>query len=188
MKIILMRHGKPALENGRALFARDMTHWIASYDLAEIGEEMATSQAIAAVRDIGLAATSTAPRALTSLAALDLAPTIKDAVFCEAALPVVRVPLLRLSPFAWAFVFRLLWLCGLAKDTESYAQARQRSRQAADTLAALAERNGGERIAAGTRLHESIDRQTPATPRLGRRRQQRQWLLELCRLRKIAGK
>ncbi|WP_312376625.1 histidine phosphatase family protein [Pseudomonas oryzihabitans] len=142
MKIILMRHGKPALENGRALFARDMTHWIASYDLAEIGEEMATSQAIAAVRDIGLAATSTAPRALTSLAALDLAPTIKDAVFCEAALPVVRVPLLRLSPFAWAFVFRLLWLCGLAKDTESYAQARQRSRQAADTLAALAERNG----------------------------------------------
>jgi len=138
MKIILMRHGKPALENYRAVAARDMVDWIADYDPADIGTDAAPPAAIAAARDIGLAATSTAPRALTSLAALGKAQAIEDTTFREAALPVVSVPLLSLSPFTWVFVFRLLWLCGVAKDSESYAQAKQRSRQAADKLAALA--------------------------------------------------
>lgn len=138
MKIILMRHGKPALENYHAVAARDMVDWIADYNRSEIGTDAATQEAIAAVRDIGLATTSSAPRALTSLAALGKAPASEDTTFREAALPVVRVPLLRLSPFIWAFVFRLLWLCGVTKDSESYAQAKRRSRQAADKLAALA--------------------------------------------------
>jgi broad specificity phosphatase PhoE len=53
---------------------------------------------------------------------------------------VVSVPILRLSPFSWALVFRLLWLSGLAKEPESYTQAKERAHQAADQLAALAGR------------------------------------------------
>ena len=149
MKIILMRHGKPALKSCPAMASAAMARWIADYDRSEIGTDAPTSEAIAAVRDIGLAATSTAPRALTSLAALGIAPTIRDSVFCEAALPVVSVPILRLSPFSWAFVFRLLWLCGLAKEPESYAQAKGRAHQAADQLAALAGRTPGSVLLLG---------------------------------------
>lgn len=50
----------------------------------------------------------------------------------------VRAPFLRLLPFIWTFVFGLLWRCGLTKDSEYYAQAKRRSRQALDKLAALA--------------------------------------------------
>ncbi|NRH41436.1 hypothetical protein FEZ61_05935 [Pseudomonas sp. MS15a(2019)] len=149
MKIILMRHGKPALKSCPAMASSAMARWIADYDRSEIGTDTPTSEAIAAVRDIGLTATSTAPRALTSLAALGIAPTIRDSVFCEAALPVVSVPILRLSPFTWAFVFRLLWLCGLAKESESYAQAKGRAHQAADQLVALAGRTPGSVLLLG---------------------------------------
>lgn len=137
MKIILMRHGKPALKSCPAMASSAMARWIADYDRSGIGTDAPASEAIAAVRDIGLAATSTAPRALTSLATLGIAPAIRDSVFWGAALPVVSVPLLRLSPFYWALVFRLLWFCGLAKEPESYAQAKERAHQAADRLAAL---------------------------------------------------
>lgn len=76
MKIILIRHENPALENYRAVASRDLVNWIAKYDLFEIGTDTATPEAIASVRDIGLATTNYAPRALTSLAALGKAPAI----------------------------------------------------------------------------------------------------------------
>ena len=149
MKIILMRHGKPALKDFTAMASAAMAPWIADYDRSEIGTNAPTSEAMAAVRNIGLAATSTAPRALTSLAALGIAPTIKDSVFCEAALPVVSVPFLRLSPFSWALVFRLLWLFRLARGPESYTQAKQRAHQASDRLAALAGSTSGSVLLLG---------------------------------------
>ncbi|WP_434136968.1 histidine phosphatase family protein (plasmid) [Pseudomonas luteola] len=143
MEIILMRHGKPSLKKHSAVASYEMAQWIEEYNLSEIGADTAPPEAISLVNKIGLIATSTLPRALSSVKALGATPSIADSVFCEAELPVMRLPLIRLSPFTWAFVFRIFWLCGLSKKVESYREAKQRSIQAVDKLSSLSERTSG---------------------------------------------
>ncbi|MCE6983792.1 histidine phosphatase family protein, partial [Pseudomonas frederiksbergensis] len=82
---------------------------------------------------------STAPRALTSVRALGLQPILVDAVFCEAQLPHGRWALPRLSPFTWAFILRVLWLCGFSGTVESARKAKLRANQAAQRLQSLAD-------------------------------------------------
>ncbi|TWI50508.1 hypothetical protein IQ22_03902 [Pseudomonas duriflava] len=112
MEIILMRHGKPLLKKHSVIASQEMVQWVKDYNLSEIGNDVVPPETISLVSKAGLIATSTSPRALTSLKTLGVVPFIKDSVFCEAELPVLIFPLLRLSPFTWAFVFRILWLCG----------------------------------------------------------------------------
>lgn len=143
MEIILMRHGKPSLKKHSTVASHEMAQWIEEYNLSEIEEDSAPPEAISLVNKIDVIATSTLPRALSSVKALGTAPFIADSVFCEAELPVVRLPLIRLSPLTWAFVFRILWLCGLSRKVESYKKAKQRSIQAVDKLSSLSERTSG---------------------------------------------
>ncbi|MEO4016319.1 MULTISPECIES: histidine phosphatase family protein [Pseudomonas] len=80
---------------------------------------------------------SSAPRALTSVRALGLQPTLIDEIFCEAQLPYGRWTLPRLSPFTWAFILRILWLCGFSGKVESARKARTRANTAAQRLQSL---------------------------------------------------
>ncbi len=77
---------------------------------------------------------SNAPRALTSVQALGLKPAFVDALFREAPLPYGHWKLPRLSPFTWAFILRVLWLCGYSRRVESVGIARMRARTAAQRL------------------------------------------------------
>lgn len=61
-----------------------------------------------------------------------------DALFCEAQLPHGDWRLPRLSPFTWAFIFRVLWLCGYSRNVESAGAARLRASTAAQRLQSLA--------------------------------------------------
>ncbi len=44
----------------------------------------------------------------------------------------------RLSPFTWAFILRVLWLCGYSRNVESASTARIRASTAAKRLQSLA--------------------------------------------------
>lgn len=138
-EIILMRHGKPDIGPIDKVSARDMKQWIKQYDLAGIVDEPIpeTSQALARKADVIVS--STAPRALASVAALGLSPSLIDAVFCEARLPHGQWTQPRLSPFTWAFIYRMAWLCGFSAQVESARNAGLRADQAAQQLQTLAE-------------------------------------------------
>ncbi|QEI06188.1 histidine phosphatase family protein [Pigmentiphaga aceris] len=137
-EIILMRHGKPALGPISKVSARDMKQWIEQYDLAGIVDESVPQASQALARRANIVVSSSAPRALASVAALGLSPSLIDAVFCEAQLPHGRWTQPRLSPFTWAFMLRMAWLGGFAPTVESARDAGLRADQAMQQLQTLA--------------------------------------------------
>ena len=143
MEIILMRHGKPAFTGAEKVAAHEMASWIEHYDLSGIGNDRPPAASQVLARKAQMTVSSPLPRALSSAATLNLTPEIVDDLFREAELPVWLIPMMKLSPFSWAFFFRLLWLCGLSQEAESLAMAKRRARQAADILVHHARERSG---------------------------------------------
>ncbi|MDV5139085.1 histidine phosphatase family protein [Chimaeribacter arupi] len=149
MDIILMRHGKPSLNATRNITAGEMARWTEEYDQAETGHDTppATSrhEAMAATCVVS----SPLPRALSSLRALGLQPRWVEHLFREAELPQLHPVGLRLSPFHWALLLRLLWLCGYSRQAESRIAANQWAQAAAARLISLAEHGDGPVLVMG---------------------------------------
>lgn len=143
MEIILMRHGEPHYRGAPKVSCREMAEWIDSYNLSSTGSdrppEMAQIQAYRALAFLS----SPLPRAQSSLKTLGCEPSVIDDVFREAELPVFRIPGLRLSPFSWAALFRILWLCGLPGEAESVNVAKKRAVKAAEILVTVARHADG---------------------------------------------
>ena len=138
-----MRHGEPHYRGAPKVSCREMAEWIDSYNLSSTGSdrppEMAQIQAYRALSVLS----SPLPRALSSLKTLGCEPGVIDDVFREAELPVIRIPGLRLSPFYWAALFRILWLCGLPGEAESVNVAKKRAVKAAEILVTVARHADG---------------------------------------------
>jgi broad specificity phosphatase PhoE len=133
-EIILMRHGQPNLTMTGKVSLLKMKHWIEHYNLSEITNQPAPEASVQLAATAQVIVSSTAPRALTSVKALGLQPTVVDEIFCEAQLPHSRWILPRLSPFTWALVLRISWLCGFSGAVESARQAKLRANKAAQQL------------------------------------------------------
>lgn len=86
-EIILMRHGQPNLAVTNKVSALDMKRWIEQYNLSEIINQPAPEASVQLAATAQVIVSSSAPRALTSVRALGLQPTLVDAIFCEAQLP-----------------------------------------------------------------------------------------------------
>jgi broad specificity phosphatase PhoE len=137
-KIILMRHGRPVLNQSGRITPAEMEGWIEHYNLAEVEADGAPSDGLSWLDSTTCIVASTAPRALSSVQALGYAPSVVDAVFCEAQLPFVVWRFPRLSPVVWAALFRLFWFFGYSRGSESIQVAKARARIAARKLIALA--------------------------------------------------
>ena len=139
MQITLMRHGKPVLPAAQWVAPFEMGLWIEQYDRSEVA---ATAIAVANMDAATAASTivsSTAPRALSSVAALGHRPSYADALFGEAELPFALWRFPHLPPQIWTALFRLLWLCGYARGAASVQQTKIRAKLAARHLIALAD-------------------------------------------------
>lgn len=143
MEIVLIRHGRPGFTDARKIAAHEMFRWIKHYDLAEISSDRPPEACRILARKAQIAISSPLPRAISSATALNLTPEIVDDVFREAELPIFLIPAIKLSPFSWIVFFRLIWLCGMSKETESFFMAKKRARQAADILINHARENDG---------------------------------------------
>lgn len=136
--IILMRHGQPQGIATRKVSALDMQGWIQDYERSDIGGQPAPPSSLQLAASAGVIVSSNAPRALASVQALRREPTLVDPVFGEAQLPYARWRRPRLSPFTWAAILRILWVCGYSRQVESATAARQRAAVAARRLQSLA--------------------------------------------------
>lgn len=127
-----MRHGEPQHRGEPKVSYRQMFEWIDSYNRSSTGSDRPSEIAqILAYRALTFLS-SPLPRALSSLKTLGCEPGLIDEVFREAELPVFRIPGLRLSPFYWAALFRVLWLCGLSGEAECVSVAKKRAAKAAE--------------------------------------------------------
>lgn len=134
-----MRHGKTPFPQSGWIAPLEMQQWIEQYNLAEVEADNVPPMSLKLANSATYIIASTARRSLSSVQALGHTAAISDDVFCEAQLSFALWRFPRLSPFVWAGFFRLLWLFGYSRGSDSLQTTRARARIAARQLTALAE-------------------------------------------------
>jgi broad specificity phosphatase PhoE len=149
-RIILIRHGRPALPVAPRTGHRGFRDYIDAYEEAGLDPEDAPPEELQdLVAELGAVFTSGKARSRESAKALaPEAELIADPLFAEAPLPPPRIPLLRMKVPKWAVVARILWHAGYHPEIEGYRKAKHRAAQAADILAARARSDGAAALVA----------------------------------------
>ncbi|MDN2715753.1 histidine phosphatase family protein [Janthinobacterium sp. SUN120] len=177
-----MRHGEPRLAKGRWIAPLQMGQWINLYNQSIIKEGGIPAQCAAAALSASTIVASTAPRACSSARALGDLPFMQEAMFSDAGLPFALWKAPWLPAEAWAAIFRLLWLFGYARGSDSLQITRQRARAAAERLVALAARGPVLLVGHGI-MNRLIGKELQALGWLARNRQgSRYWSMGVYEL------
>lgn len=143
-RIILIRHGRPAIETAPRTGHHGFRSYIDDYEAAGLDPGSAPPEELQDL--VGeLAAIFTSGKARAHESAKALAPNaelIADPLFVEAPLASPRIPLLRMKVPKWAVVSRILWHAGYHPEIEDYRRAKARASDAADILMKRAREEG----------------------------------------------
>lgn len=150
LRIVLIRHGRPAIATAPVASHREFRAYIDDYE--EAGLDPADAPP-AELRDLvsEIAAIFTSGKRRASESARVLAPKaelIVDPLFAESPLAAPRIPLLKMKVTKWAVVSRLMWYAGFSPRIEGYRKSKRRARQAADILVRRAMKEGGAALVA----------------------------------------
>jgi len=145
VRIILVRHGQPAIALRPRTGHREFAAYIDAYEAAGLApSSLPPGELTDLLRE--LTAVFASDRARSHQSARALAPAaelIADPLFAEAPLAAPPIPLLRMRVPKWAVVSRILWHAGYHPGIENYRKAKHRAAQACDILIARARRDGG---------------------------------------------
>jgi broad specificity phosphatase PhoE len=160
-RIILIRHGQPAIALRPRAGHREFGAYIDAYEAAGLDPASLPPREIAdLVRELSFVFTSGRPRAHESARVLaPRAELVVDPLFAEAPLASPRIPLIRMRVQKWAVVARLLWHAGYHPEIETYARARARAGRAADILSAKVMDGGAVALVAHGYFNAMIGRQ-----------------------------
>ena len=140
MEIIILRHGKPIIPSLSKISPLEFSEWVNTYNSAGLSpSSKPTVDVINISKKCNAFVCSELPRSIESANALEINEiTLKSALFNEAGLPVSNLRFPLLSPKAWAVIFRILWVFGYSKNSESFSEAKVRAAESADKLKELA--------------------------------------------------
>jgi len=134
MKITIMRHGKPANISDKKINAKDFRQWIEQYDQSHLDDASKPSDAaIKHANECKLIVSSELNRSQESAKKIKGSqPHKADMLFREAGMPNAnwRYPLV--SPTILLVIFRLAWLLGYSKNSESFKETKLRASKTAD--------------------------------------------------------
>jgi len=135
-RIILVRHGRPALPLRPRTSHHGFRAYIDAYESAGLDPDSLPPRELAdLVKELDHVFSSGRPRAHQSAQALaPKAEITADPLFVEAPLASPRIPLLKMRVPKWAIVARVLWHAGYHPEIENYRKAKHRAGQAADIL------------------------------------------------------
>jgi broad specificity phosphatase PhoE len=160
-RIILVRHGRPALPLRPRTSHQGFRDYIDSYEAAGLDPESLPPQELSdLVKELDHVFTSDRPRSHESAKAL--APHARleaDPLFAEAPLASPRIPLLKMRVPKWAVVARVLWHAGYHPEIENYRKAKHRAGQAADILIDRVREGGAAVLVAHGYFNAMIGRQ-----------------------------
>ena len=150
MRIVLIRHGRPAIATSPRTSHAEFRTYIDDYEAAGLDPASAPPEELQdLVREIGAIFTSDRPRSTGSARALaPNAELIADPLFAEAPLASPRIPLLRMTVPKWAVMARILWHAGYHPEIENYRKAKHRAAEAADILMKRAGADGDAALVA----------------------------------------
>jgi broad specificity phosphatase PhoE len=142
MKIVILRHGKPVIPSLGKLSASAFSEWVDKYNAAGLcPTSQPTNHAMKRADDCNAVVCSALPRSVESAKAFNNKGFfLSDPIFNEAGLPVANWQTMKLSPKTWAVVFRLLWLLGYSRNSESFKDAKSRASEAVERLSEIAQR------------------------------------------------
>ncbi len=140
MEITLLRHGKPVETSLNKLNASEFYYWIQGYNDSSLSESSKpTEAAFNYARRCNAIICSELPRSIDSAKILDKEKIIlSDSIFNEAGLPSANWQKLKLSPKIWTVLFRVLWLFGFSRNSESFKEAKKRAKEAVNKLKQIA--------------------------------------------------
>jgi broad specificity phosphatase PhoE len=143
-RIILIRHGRPAIDTAPRTSHGEFRTYIDDYEAAGLDPTSAPPEELQdLVKELSAVFTSGKARAHESAKALaPNAELIADPLFVEAPLASPRIPLLRMKVPKWAVVARILWHAGYHPEIENYRRAKSRASAAADILMRRAREEG----------------------------------------------
>ena len=135
-RIILVRHGQPALPLRPRTSHHEFRDYIDAYEAAGLDPQSLPPRELSdLVKELDHVFTSDRPRARESAQALAPHAELEaDSLFAEAPLASPRIPLLKMRVPKWAVVARVLWHAGYHPEIENYRRAKHRAASAADIL------------------------------------------------------
>lgn len=144
-RVILVRHGKPAIPTNPRTSHHGFRRYIDAYQDAGLDPQSAPPEELLdLVKGLNAVSTSGLPRADDSARSLlPEAEIIADPLFAEAPLAAPRIPLLKMKVPIWAVMARIMWHAGYHPEIENYRRAKARASHAADILLARADANDG---------------------------------------------
>ena len=144
-RIILIRHGRPAIPVSLRTSHREFRSYIDAYEEAGLDPESVPPEELQdLLGEIAAVFTSSRKRAQDSAKALaPHAELIADPLFAEAPLASPPIPLLRMKVPKWAVVARILWHAGYHPEIENYRRVKRRASQASDILVRRAQADLG---------------------------------------------
>jgi broad specificity phosphatase PhoE len=144
IRIVLIRHGQPAIDPAPQTSHHGFRDYIDAYEASGLDPASAPPEELQdLIGEIEAVFTSGRKRAHESARALAPgAELIADPLFAEAPLASPPIPLLRMKVTKWAVVSRVLWYVGFNPRIENYRHARRRAGRAADILIAKARADG----------------------------------------------
>lgn len=145
-RIILVRHGKPALSRKVRLTWRGYREWWQKYDAGGLAEKQKMPADVKSLaNEADLLISSPLRRAVETAELLrDRAPDLTDEDLVEAALPSPHLGPFKFRPKTWGTLARVVWFVGWSDGMESHKEARIRANRMALRLADHAK--GGKTI------------------------------------------
>jgi broad specificity phosphatase PhoE len=148
IRVILVRHGRPAISTNPRTSHHGFRRYIDAYQDAGLDPKSAPPEELLdLVKGLNAVFTSRSPRAHESAKSLlPEAEIIADPLFNEAPLAAPRIPLLKMKVPIWAVMSRIMWHAGYHPEIENYRRAKARAAHAADILLSRAQAEHGAAV------------------------------------------
>ncbi|NNE56742.1 MAG: histidine phosphatase family protein [Hellea sp.] len=145
-RIVLVRHGLPALSRKVRLTWREYRDWWLKYDEGGLDEnQKIPPKVIELAKQADIVISSPLRRAVETATLLrGKPPDLTDPDLVEADLPSPKLGALKLRPQTWGFLARIVWYVGWADGMESHSDARIRANVMAAKLESQA--TGGKLV------------------------------------------
>jgi broad specificity phosphatase PhoE len=139
-QITLLRHTKVKIDTP-SIYSSQMKDFIEAYNQAPIEFDDVSDELKSIIDSVDIVLSSELSRTKETLKYLRKEAQHSDTIFNEAELPYANGKIVKLPATTWAVLFRIMWIFGYSKQSESYKEAKVRAKLSADKLIAYAKAN-----------------------------------------------
>jgi broad specificity phosphatase PhoE len=130
MEIIIYRHAEPIVSNNEIISGHNFPQWVQRYNESGIFIREIKVEKEEVVYTSDLVRSIETGRLIGK-------KIIRNPLFREAEIPLIKFPAIRFKANFWSFISRFLWLFGLKTKCESFKEAKQRAKQIVEKIELL---------------------------------------------------